>query len=129
MSVRLMRLFARALLGAMLLATLAPAISRSLAATRVAGDWVEICSSAGRQWVQLENTGAQGAATDIGDLDHALNDCGHCNLAAERFAPFIPSLPAVGVQPGRRSTPDLVALAPLSCAAPQPAARGPPLQA
>ena len=125
MSVCLTRLLARALLGAMLLAMLAPVISRTLASTRVAGDWVEVRTSTGMRWVQLEASGTQGVASGIGDLFHALNDCGHCILAAERFAPLISSLPAVASLPGRRSKPRYNADVALSCAAPHPAARGP----
>jgi hypothetical protein len=127
MPVRPMRLLARALLGAMLLAALAPAISRALASTRGAGDWVEICTTTGMRWVQLQAPGPQGATADADDLAHALDFCGHCSLAAERFAPLIPSLPAVAVLPGQRSPPGYIARAARSCAAPHPAARGPPL--
>lgn len=125
MSVRLMRLLARALLGAMLLAALAPAISRTLASTRVAGDWVEICTTSGMRWVQLEE--APGALTDADDPAHALDLCGHCCLAAERFAPLIPAFPAVAVLSGHHAPPGYIARATLSRAAPHPAARGPPL--
>lgn len=127
MPLRLMRLLARALLGAMLLAALAPAISRTLAATRAAGDWVEICTTSGMRWVQLGAPGAPGAAADADDLAHALNVCGHCCLAAERFAPLIPTFPVVAVLPGHRSPPGYIARAARSCAAPHAAARGPPL--
>lgn len=127
MPVRLMRLLARALLGAMLLAALAPAISRTLASTRAAGDWVEICTTSGMRWVQLEAPGAPGVAADADDPAHALDFCGHCCLAAERFAPLIPTFPAVAVLPSHRSPPGYIARAALSCAAPHAAARGPPL--
>jgi phage terminase large subunit-like protein len=42
----------RGLLAVMLLAALAPMVSRALASTQVAGDWVEVCSAQGTpaQW-------------------------------------------------------------------------------
>ncbi|PKO27243.1 MAG: hypothetical protein CVU36_21605 [Betaproteobacteria bacterium HGW-Betaproteobacteria-9] len=127
MSTRLMRALARGLLVAMLLAVLAPAISRTLASTRVAGDWVELCTSQGMQWVQLtaEEVGADPLSVD--DLLHALDDCGHCALAAERFAPLLPTLPVLPTAEGAWATPRHLAATQHDLAAPSPGARGPPL--
>src|SRR5690606_1470412 len=85
----------RGLLATMLLATLAPAISRTLAASREVGGWVEICSDLGMQWIQVGAHDSESALTDPEALLHALDRCGHCTLAAERFAPLIPALPVV----------------------------------
>lgn len=127
MSTRLMRALARGLLAAMLLAVLAPAISRTLATTRVAGDWVELCTSQGMEWVQLTAEGAEPDPLSADDLLHALDDCGHCALAAERFAPLLPSLPVLPPADGARATPRHQAATQHDLAAPSPGARGPPL--
>ena len=96
MPTRCLRSLTRVLLAAMLLAVLAPAASRALSRTRVAGDWVEICTAQGMQWVQWtsERTPAERGHTD--DPLHALDHCGHCTLQTDRFAPLLPSLPARG---------------------------------
>lgn len=128
MSTRLMRALTRGLLAAMLLAVLAPAISRARASVRVAGEWVELCSAQGMRWVQLaveeDQTAEPGA---VGDWRHALDVCGHCALAAEHFAALVPALPVwyptqtVGGVP-----PHQAALHP-ALNAPSPGARDPPL--
>lgn len=127
LSHRLMRTLARGLLVALLLAVLAPAISRALASTRVAGDWVELCTAQGMRWVQLTDEAAAAVPASPGDLLHALDDCGHCALTAERFAPLLPSLPALPPALGVWSVPPHVAATPHTLAAPSPGARGPPL--
>lgn len=126
MSTRCMRLLTRGLLAAMLLAVLAPAVSRALSRTRVVGDWVEICTLQGMQWVQLTEQGIPDEP-DHSSAQHALDFCGHCTLTAERFAPLLPSPPTVlagdgvWVPPAGRVTHFHV------LAAPSPGARGPPL--
>lgn len=127
MSTRLMRALVRGLLAAMLLAVLAPAISRALAGTRGAGDWVEICSAQGMQWVQLDAPGSPTVVPDTDDLVHALDHCGHCALAAERFAPLLPSLPVLPLADGDWGPPSHRSASALALAAPSPGARGPPL--
>lgn len=127
MSTRLMRALARGLLAAMLLAVLAPAVSRALASTRVAGDWVELCTSQGMHWVQLTADGVAAEPASDDDLLHALDDCGHCALAAERFAPLLPALPVLPAAESAWSTPLHHAATQHDLAAPRPGARGPPL--
>ena len=127
MSTRLMRALARGLLAAMLLAVLAPAVSRALASTRVAGDWVELCTSQGMQWVQLTAGAVEPEPVSADDLLHALDDCGHCALAAERFAPLLPTLPVLPTAEGAWATPRHLAAIQHDLAAPSPGARGPPL--
>ncbi len=119
------------LLVVLLLATLAPGISRALSVStggspdaRLGLHWVELCTSQGTAWVQIDPGDhlAEGAEPDALDL------CGHCTLASERFAPLAPVLrvcPALAdpsVRPSIKSWAS--ALAPL-CGA---QARGPPLQ-
>lgn len=131
MSTRLLRTIARSLLAAMLLAALAPAISRTLANSRSAGDWVEICTSGGIRWVRLQapeagrSTPAEQPAQD--GLLHAMDHCGHCLLAAERFAPLIPSIPAIDGVSGAHPVPRHVASVATVAPPPLAAARGPPL--
>lgn len=127
MSTRLMRALARGLLVAMLLAVLAPAISRALARTRVAGDWVELCTSQGMRWVQLTVDGAESEPVSADDLLHALDDCGHCALTAERFAPLLPALPVLPQAVGAWGVPLHQAPTHHTLDAPSPGARGPPL--
>jgi hypothetical protein len=127
MSTRLMRALARGLLVAMLLAVLAPAISRALASTRVAGDWVELCTSQGMRWVQLSAEGTADEPVSADDLLHALDDCGHCALAAERFAPLQSALPVLPQADGAWGVPLHHAATQHALDAPSPGARGPPL--
>ncbi|MEZ5645732.1 MAG: DUF2946 domain-containing protein [Burkholderiaceae bacterium] len=88
----MLRLLVRCLLAGMVLAVLAPSISRWLVAGRSAGDWVQLCSSQGTRWIRL---GTQSAEADEADGPNdivAMHDlCGHCVLAAERFAPVLPT--------------------------------------
>lgn len=127
MSTRLMRALARGLLAAMLLAVLAPAISRAVASTRVAGDWVELCTSSGMQWVQLTTMGGAAEPLSADDLLHALNKCGYCALAAERFAPLLPTPPVLPQAEGAQASPQHQVAAQHDLAAPISGARGPPL--
>lgn len=77
------------LLAALLLATLAPAVSRALAAgpPQDGQDWVELCTAQGMQWVLASELSGDSAAGPDGERTGALDLCGHCTLAAERFAP------------------------------------------
>lgn len=127
MSTRLMNALARGLLVAMLLAVLAPAISRALASTRVAGDWVELCTSQGMRWVQLMTDGTAGEPFSAVDLMHALDDCGHCALTTERFAPLQLAPPLVPQTDGTWGVPLHHTATPHALYAPSPGARGPPL--
>ncbi len=125
----LLRRIAHGLAFAMLLATLAPAVSRTLASWRAPGqgDWVEVCSSQGMQWVQVD-AGTVGNQGGVPSQDpEAMDLCGHCTLAAERFAPLIPSLPVVATLAGHWPAPVFVAHVWASRSAPSPSARGPPL--
>jgi hypothetical protein len=128
MSPALLRWLARWLLGAMLLATLAPAVSRTLTASRQAGDWVEICTTQGMRWAQLGGRDAQLVSTDLDEgLLNALDRCGHCALASDRFAPLLSTAPSVASDPGPRPLPRYVRGAVWATLAPSPSARGPPL--
>lgn len=123
------RRLARWLLLALLLATLAPGISRALSAggppdARPGQQWVELCTSVGMQWVRVDQGTADGDGTpDPGSLDR----CGHCTLAAERFAPLSPSLPVLPPALGDPVAPPPLVVLFTVFSAPVPGARGPPL--
>ncbi len=96
---RLARRLAGVLLTAWLLATLAPAISRGLAAGAdpvgeppARAHWVELCTDQGMQRVWADAPPAPADSTPA-----HLDRCGHCLLQAERFAPLLPGLPALPV--------------------------------
>lgn len=126
---RLARRLSGGLLAALLLATLAPAVSRGLAAgADRAGDpqatahWVELCTSQGMQRVWA---GAPPAQPDA-DPAH-LDRCALCLLQAERFAPLLPGQPALPVVAGHWQTPSRVPEAAADVPRLTAQARGPPL--
>lgn len=126
------RRLARWLLVALLLATLAPGISRALSAAapespgaRPGAHWVELCTSEGMRWVPVDLT-APRAGSDAPDPE-SLDRCGHCTLAAERFAPLIPDLPVVPVLAGVWAVPVFAATPCVEAALRAALARGPPL--
>jgi len=124
LSPRHLRWLARCLLAAMVLAVLAPSVSRTLAAQRSAGDWVQICTAQGMEWIQLGATDSPEGADD----PLAAHDlCGHCTLAAERFAPLLPTLPVLPQADGSWGTPLHRAAVLHDLQAPSPGARGPPV--
>lgn len=129
MSPSLLRWLARWLLGAMLLAVLAPAVSRTLAASSQAGDWVEICTPQGMRWAQVgvDASASKSASGHDEGLLHALDRCGHCTLASDRFAPLLPAVPTVASDEGPVSLPGHVRRAIRATHALSPSARGPPL--
>ena len=118
------------LLAALLLATLAPAVSRALAAgpPQDGQDWVELCTAQGMQWVLADEPGADRAASPDGGRSDAFDLCGHCTLAAERFAPLLPGWPALPAVVASWPTPFFFSTDLRSAEAPRAAARGPPLQ-
>ena len=118
------------LLAALLLATLAPAVSRALAAgpPQDGQDRVELCTAQGMQWVLASELGRDPAAGPDGERPGALDLCGHCTLAAERFAPLLPSWPVLAAVVARWPTPFFFSTDLRSAEAPRAAARGPPLQ-
>ena len=111
----------------MLLATLAPAISRTLSASREAGDWVEICSAEGVRWVQVTAAPDPASPRDGQGLQTLLDDCGYCALMAERFAPLVPTVPAWRPQRGPMAEPSYAQAGLTDASAPSPGARDPPL--
>ena len=114
----------RGLLAVMLLAALAPMVSRALASTRVAGDWVEVCSAQGTEWVQLGESSSPSEGLDGAHEQHA---CGYCVLASERFAPLLPPVPVVWTNERLPSEPEHRRWVSVERHAPSPGARGPPL--
>jgi hypothetical protein len=121
-----LRSLTRWLVAAMLLATLAPAISRTLAATHGVGDWVEICSGTSMRWVQMGASVDEDEATDSKHLSLLLDECGHCLLTADRFAPLIPTLPVFIAAATSSPAPLHRGDPATSVSAPSPVARGPP---
>jgi hypothetical protein len=114
----------RGLLAVMLLAVLAPMVSRTLASTRVAGDWVEVCTDQGSQWVQLGESSTWPVSEDPA---HEQHECGYCVLASERFAPLLPPVPTVSLVEPIHFEPADRRWALFDRTAPSPGARGPPL--
>lgn len=127
---RLSRRLSGGLLAALLLATLAPAVSRALAAgpPQDGQDWVELCTSQGMQWVLANGSGRDPANNPGSEGSAALDLCGHCTLAAERFAPLLPSWPVQAAVVASWPTPAFFSTDLLSAEAPRAAARGPPFQ-
>lgn len=127
MSTLLMRALARGLLVAMLLAVLAPAISRTLEGLRGVGDWVEVCTSQGTRWVHgsREGTGERSVAPE--SVLKGLDACGHCALMAERFAPLQPTWPQGPRVDGAWGVPQQPVAHLHTLTAPSPGARDPPL--
>ena len=122
------RRLARWVLALMLLAALAPAISRALVPSQNSeGEWLELCTSQGTQAVFVARDGAHDPGPGEPAGVHLLDHCGHCSLAAERFAPLIPSLPVLAVLGGHRPLCSWTVQGWASQAAPRAAARGPPL--
>ena len=121
------RWWARWLLAVMLLATLAPTVSRAMAAQRGAGDWVELCTSAGTRWVQMADDLAPAEHGATHGEGHLLDASGYCGLASERIAPLLPSLPAVLAHAPAWVEPAFVAPVPPLPDVPRHAARDPPL--
>jgi hypothetical protein len=124
------RRLARWLVWAMLLAALAPAVSRALASARAEGPggWAELCTAQGLQRVALPGASGTGGEAVPGNL-HAqlsLDHCGHCLLAAERFAPLIPTWAALPIDPGAHAVPERFVFPPALRPTPRPVARGPP---
>lgn len=119
------RWWARWLLALMLLATLAPTVSRALAASHDPAGWMELCTSTGTRWVQVgEDKGHDQAPAPGGQV---LDACGYCVLASERFAPMLPDLPAVLAHAPVWVAPAFLAPALPDPDAPRHAARDPPL--
>lgn len=119
------------LVGVMLLAALAPAVSRTLAAQRVeaSGSRIELCTGGGVQWVAWPDaSGESGASREEAPAHAGLDFCGYCVLAGERFAPLqLDRTDWAAVQGGvplQEVAPEPQALRWVY----QPVARGPPLR-
>lgn len=127
---RLARRLSGGLLAALLLATLAPAVSRALAAgpPQDGQDWVVVCTSQGMQWVLAQGSGSDPADPRDSEGSAAPDLCGHCTLAAERFAPLLPAWPVLVAAVASWPTPAFFSTDLRSAEAPRAAARGPPLQ-
>lgn len=115
----------------MLLATLAPGISRALAVwvrgplAGGAAQWVAVCTSQGMQWVRAD--GQVGASSGDAPAPNALDHCGLCTLAAERFAPLIAHWPLWQGIRGAQPAPLFAVWASVQVPARAALARGPPI--
>ncbi|MGS5085429.1 DUF2946 domain-containing protein [Hydrogenophaga sp. A37] len=120
----LLRRIARGLVFAMLLATLAPAVSRTLASWRVPGQggWMEVCSAGGVQRL----TGDQGAEAPSQPTHLTLDACALCVLATERFAPLMPAAWAMPPGLGGSPLPEALPWRFAAWSTLRPSARGPP---
>jgi hypothetical protein len=123
----LARLWSGWLLGALLLATLAPAVSRTLANAATTGGpgWVEICTEQGMQRVHMHDPGSDAGVDAAGT--GLLDLCGHCTLAAERFAPLASEGPTLPLIAGSAPTPVLATKSGADAPVQAAKARGPPL--
>lgn len=120
----LSRRIARGLVFALLLAALAPAVSRTLASWRAPGQggWMEVCSGGG----VLMQAGDQGAETPPQPGHGALDACALCVLATERFAPLM-SVPWVApLMRGGSPPPQALPWRFTAWSTLRPSARGPP---
>lgn len=113
------------LVFALLLAALAPAVSRTLASWRAPGQggWMEVCSGGG---VQRWLAGDQGPETPPQPGHGALEACVLCVLAAERFAPLTPALWAPPPMRGGSPPPQALPWRFTAWSTLRPSARGPP---
>lgn len=119
------------LAGLMLLATLAPAISRTLDAAQPVGKagWAEVCGAHGVEWVPTDASAAAGATAPSADTDllSHLDACGYCVLATGRGTPP-PCFDDWGlVAPAPVPCPQWVEHAFFFAFARTPQARGPPV--
>lgn len=73
----------------LLLATLAPGLSRMLAAgdPSFRQNWVEVCSSEGMQWERIDPSADGVASSPMGDLLDQLDACGYCTVGLDRGTP------------------------------------------
>ena len=121
----LVRRIARGLVFAMLLAALAPAVSRTLASWRAPGlgGWEAVCTASGMRWVQ---SGGASSESPMQPGHGALDACALCALAAERFAPLIPTPWSAPVLVGEQARPQALCWTTAAWLTCQPSARGPP---
>ena len=81
---------------AILLASLAPALSHALASA-TGTNWVEICTTQGSKWIQAGDDGTEGSPASAHTLEH----CPYCSLHAPTLG--LPPAPPVGQLPLRLS--------------------------
>ena len=67
---------------ALLLGALAPAVAQALVDTRSDAGWVEICSSSGMRWVQLDADADAGDPASNEPMADGSRHCPWCNLGS-----------------------------------------------
>ncbi|MBT9550991.1 MAG: DUF2946 family protein [Hydrogenophaga sp.] len=122
----LSRRIARGLVFALLLAALAPAVSRTLASWRAPGQggWVELCSADG---VQRWLIGDPGPEAPPQPEHGTLEACALCVLASERLAPLMPTPWVAPPMRGGSAPPQALPWRFTAWSTPRPSARGPPV--
>lgn len=85
----LMRRIWRVLVLGLVLATMAPTVSRWQMADAGADAWLEVCTSTGMRWVSVD------AEADPASAPVSMDACDLCVLASERFAALAPDVPGV----------------------------------
>ena len=77
---------------ALLLGALAPAVAQALVDTRSDAGWVEICSSSGMRWVQLNADADPGDPASDEPMADGSRHCPWCNLHGATGLPPAPTL-------------------------------------
>lgn len=110
----LQRFIARLALLAVLLAALAPTVSRALISAGLDDNWVEICADGGSRWLKMDATSAANDLHSPSHTDHTLafEHCPFCTSQA--YHPGLPpsDAPALRVQSGTPPLPPLFLHAP-----------------
>lgn len=87
----LMRRLWRVLVLGLVLATMAPTVSRWQMADAGANAWLEVCTSTGMRWVSVDAD----ADADPASAPVSMDACDLCVLASERFAALAPDISGV----------------------------------
>lgn len=140
------RALARWMALAMLLAALAPTVSRAMGAHTPGGppagqagtDWIEICGPSGLRWVQLGNADAESDLQEIATAGEApaspapllhpsaMDHCALCGLALDRCLPAGDATYLTFTGPAPTGQPPRQGFAPQAWLHARPRATGPP---
>ena len=89
---------------AILMATLAPSVSRAFAA-KAGSPWVEVCSSTGATWILTQGNDEEQKQAPAPSGTHPLKHCPSCSPHANAIA--VPAVPPGVLVPVSASTRDL----------------------